>query len=440
MGKKAVVLGGGGSRGSYQIGVWKALQELGFSPDIVTGTSVGAINGALMVQQDYQLAEEMWQRLKTRDVMDVTVADRMEGAKDFTGNAGVFVSKMIQNGGADPYPLERLLRSYIREETIRQSPVAFGFVTVEYPKLEARQMTKQQVPPGELVDYLMASAACFPAMKAKLIGGKTYIDGGYSDNVPVKMAVELGAEDLVAVDLEAIGVVRRMEFPQVRLRYLKSRWNLGPFLLFDSGTTARNIQLGYLETQKAFGLREGSLYTFLPGETQALQRRIRQQMDLLLAKTGLYPIPGGGISPAQTRIRRKIRQLLDRPEGNLSQREKVLACCEAAARILGVSPLEAYTAAEMEKRVWARYDALERDAKQPPRILQDQSAHALTHHLMGLERKLVLLYCCRCLDEMMAGRFSPAAARALCSAATEEYLAALYLCGLKRRQERAGQK
>lgn len=51
MGKKAVVLGGGGSRGSYQVGVWKALLELGFDYEIVTGTSVGALNGALMVQK-----------------------------------------------------------------------------------------------------------------------------------------------------------------------------------------------------------------------------------------------------------------------------------------------------------------------------------------------------------------------------------------------------
>lgn len=81
-------------------------------------------------------------------------------------------------------------------------------------------------------------------MKARVIDGKTYIDGGYSDNVPVKMAVEMGADDIVAVDLEAIGVVRKMDFPKARLRYLKSRWGFGDFLLFDSDVTARNIPAG----------------------------------------------------------------------------------------------------------------------------------------------------------------------------------------------------
>ena len=92
MGKKAVGLGGGGSRGSYQIGVWKALRELGFDYEIVTGTSVGALNGALMVQKDYELAETMWQKLKTQDVMDIDVTDRVEGPGDRTGKAVTFLA------------------------------------------------------------------------------------------------------------------------------------------------------------------------------------------------------------------------------------------------------------------------------------------------------------------------------------------------------------
>ena len=65
MGKLAIVLAGGGSRGAYQIGVWKALRELGIDYQIVTGASVGALNGAIMVQKDFDLALEMWEKLTT---------------------------------------------------------------------------------------------------------------------------------------------------------------------------------------------------------------------------------------------------------------------------------------------------------------------------------------------------------------------------------------
>ena len=114
MGKKAVVLGGGGSRGSYQVGVWKALRELDFDYKIVTGTSVGALNGALMVQNDYELAQKMWQKLKTRDVMDVAVTDKIEGRKDLTSKVSAFISEIVKNGGAD----FSFVKAYARQHNI----------------------------------------------------------------------------------------------------------------------------------------------------------------------------------------------------------------------------------------------------------------------------------------------------------------------------------
>ena len=60
---RAIVLSGGGAKGSYQVGVWKALKRLHLSYSIVTGTSVGALNGALMVQKDYRIAKKLWKTL-----------------------------------------------------------------------------------------------------------------------------------------------------------------------------------------------------------------------------------------------------------------------------------------------------------------------------------------------------------------------------------------
>ncbi|MBQ9938060.1 MAG: patatin-like phospholipase family protein, partial [Oscillospiraceae bacterium] len=68
--KRAIVLGGGGSRGGYHIGVWKALRELGIDYQMVTGTSVGALNGAIMAQNDFESAVKMWENLTTCDVLD----------------------------------------------------------------------------------------------------------------------------------------------------------------------------------------------------------------------------------------------------------------------------------------------------------------------------------------------------------------------------------
>lgn len=58
--KQAIALAGGGTKGAYQVGAWKAMRELGIPFDIVTGTSIGSVTAALMVQDDFDRAWELW--------------------------------------------------------------------------------------------------------------------------------------------------------------------------------------------------------------------------------------------------------------------------------------------------------------------------------------------------------------------------------------------
>ena len=66
---KALVLAGGGARGSYQVGVWRALTELGWRPQIITGTSVGSLNGAMFALDLYETARDMWMSIRSQDVI-----------------------------------------------------------------------------------------------------------------------------------------------------------------------------------------------------------------------------------------------------------------------------------------------------------------------------------------------------------------------------------
>ncbi len=72
---KALVLAGGGARGSYQVGVWRALMELGWHPQIITGTSVGSLNGAMFVLDQYETARDMWLAIRSKDVMELPAED-----------------------------------------------------------------------------------------------------------------------------------------------------------------------------------------------------------------------------------------------------------------------------------------------------------------------------------------------------------------------------
>lgn len=423
MGEKALVLGGGGSRGSYQIGVWKALKELGFDFSVVTGTSVGALNGAMIAQGEYDLAIELWQQIKTSDILDIQIDGSVENPRDLAQTMGAFLKEIFTHGGTDARPLEELLRRFVDEEKIKSSPVRFGFVTVELPRLVSKIITTENIPDGQMVDYLMASAACFPAMKARLIDDKTYIDGAYYDNLPIEIAAGMGADDIIAVDLEAVGLIRKVNEPALRVRYLRSRWDLGMTLLFETDTAMRNITLGYLDTYKLFGRYEGCLYTFYTGETEKLCQTVAKKADVFLAKSDLYVRPGH-LYPAQIRVAGKLKKHYDQPEIAFSDEQMILAGAEMAGKILGLPPTEVYTARDFEQRLLALFAPAD-EAVSP--VWSSGARKEIKKILQGLDSTAVTAFCLKGINGLFAGTVSPAAVRALCSAVTEEFMAAVYL-------------
>ena len=258
-GCRGLVLAGGGARGSYQVGVWRALDELGWTAGAVTGTSVGCLNGAMYVLGQYETARDMWLTIRSEDVLDLP--DPAAGPRAL----GEAVRQIVAEGGLDISPLEGIVARVLDEDALRASPIKFGLVTVEKRGLRPHELTLDEIPRGQLADYLLASAAFYPAMPARSIDGVEYLDGGYSNNMPTGLAARLGAEELVCVDLEGLGFTKpnRTGLPTTTIR---SHWELGEILKFDPAMARRNIELGYYDTLRAFGRLRGDAYPVaLPG-------------------------------------------------------------------------------------------------------------------------------------------------------------------------------
>ena len=100
---KALVLAGGGARGSYQVGVWRALMELDWHPQIITGTSVGSLNGAMFVLDQYETARDMWLAIRSKDVMELPEEDADLSALH------QFLRSVVKAGGMDVTPLEEIV-------------------------------------------------------------------------------------------------------------------------------------------------------------------------------------------------------------------------------------------------------------------------------------------------------------------------------------------
>ena len=112
--KRAVVLGGGGAKGAYQIGVWQALRELGLDFQVVTGTSVGALNGALMAQGEFEAAYDLWWNMDNTQVMEgiPSASDTLDSR---LAVYRAFIREMVTKGGVDISPLEETIRSILDE-------------------------------------------------------------------------------------------------------------------------------------------------------------------------------------------------------------------------------------------------------------------------------------------------------------------------------------
>jgi NTE family protein len=252
--KTALVLGGGGARGAYEIGVWQALREMDMKIHIVSGSSVGAINGAMVAQGTFETAVNLWKEIKTEMVLDPTIPKR------------------------NPSPLNLLLNQYIDEDKIRKSSIEFGLVTLELPSIISRSFFLEDIPYGKLVDYIIASSSLFPAFRAADINNTKYVDGGYFDNLPVNSALLKGATNVIAVDLETAGIVQKEPLKKAEnLTLISCKWDLGSIMTFDSKSSIRNLRLGYLDALKAFGFFDGYYYAFPKGE---MNKRSLKQAEI----------------------------------------------------------------------------------------------------------------------------------------------------------------
>lgn len=326
--RKALVLAGGGARGSYQVGVWRALTELGWNPQIITGTSVGSLNGAMFALDLYETARDMWTSIRSQDVMELP-----EETRNLT-ELHQFLRDVVRAGGMDVTPLEEIVERVLDEDALRASPIRFGLVTVEKRGLKPRELPLEEIPKGKVKDYLLASAACFPALRAKQIDGVQFLDGGYRDNMPTGLAQKMGAEELVCVDLEGVGITlpNRTGLPTTMVR---SYWELGDILHFDPDTARRNIELGYYDTLRAFGRLRGCAYAVAKNEQIAQDAAaFRQRFDAVQkAVKAKYPVT--------------LTADLALKLANMQDAE--LAPLEAAAEDVGVDPTRYYTVETLAK-------------------------------------------------------------------------------------------
>ena len=260
MTKLGLVLSGGGSKGAYQIGVYRALRRLGKNPEIVTGTSVGAINGLLITQGDLYKAVKLWKNISFKAIYDENSFEECDNEK-IASIYKEYVKTFIAEGGMDVSKMKEMFDTLYNPKKFFSSPINYGLITYNYTKNEPVIMTKEKLEPNNVKDYVIASASCYPAFKPYKIKNDLFIDGGYYDNLPINLAIDLGADEIVAVNLRAVGFIRKPK-TDIPITMITPRNKIVSFLVFDKSKSREALHFGYNDTMKTFGKLDGDKLTF----------------------------------------------------------------------------------------------------------------------------------------------------------------------------------
>lgn len=190
--KRALVLSGGGGRGAYHVGVCKYLEEQGLTPDIVVGTSIGAVNGA-MLAAGFTAAdlEREWRRLTTDQVQKVRL-----NPLDYLERPSLL----------DTAPLAATLERLISFHKVRTSPLIFRAIATDLKRGQMRVFRNEEI----TVQHIVASCSIPVVYPWTQIDQSLFWDGAVMANTPLSPAIDEGAEDIYVVLLSPVGA---REFP-----------------------------------------------------------------------------------------------------------------------------------------------------------------------------------------------------------------------------------
>ncbi|MEG0549022.1 MAG: patatin-like phospholipase family protein [Coprobacillus sp.] len=277
--KRALVLAGGGSKGAYEVGFVTALKELGIDYQIVTGTSIGALNGGLLAQQDFDALVKLWDEMDIKHIFagdfDNSFAFDIDTMLNQSNLAVSFFKKYLKEKGADITPLVDILASLLDKEKLLASPIDFGLCTVHYPSLKPLFITKLEMEPEYILDYLISSASCFPVFPIHSFKNLSFIDGGYYDNLPIDLAFDMGADEVIVVDMNQEGTHKHY-IDRPHITYTRPYLDLGGFLDFSKEALDRNRRIGYQTAMKTYGKLAGVKYTFEMFETSLYEEFYRE--------------------------------------------------------------------------------------------------------------------------------------------------------------------
>ncbi|MEA4836413.1 MAG: patatin-like phospholipase family protein [Anaeromusa sp.] len=288
MNKIGVVFAGGGGKGAYEVGVWRAMQEAGICPQVVAGTSIGALNGAALVQENLTMAHEIWSHIAAKDVLSLNMESLPDSLARSLSAKGLDLTKLPltfrTRGLFSQQGLLDIMSEHFDFQQLSQSPTQFFVSAHNKIANKVEYFLVNQRPEEEIRNILLSSCALPGIFDDIKIGEAIYTDGGWYwglphkqlDNTPVLPVYGQGCDLIILVCLSRDDLIAREQYPDARILPVVPSADLGGLIDgvvdFSNEGALRRLELGYQDGRKIFN----QLASFL--ENDAIYERLWQEL------------------------------------------------------------------------------------------------------------------------------------------------------------------
>jgi len=265
MEKLGICLSGGGARGAYQIGVLKALQDLGVLDRAIafSGASIGAVNATFVAAGALDVAKEIWFNVPEKPFGDNPPIVRTLREQKL---------KVIDSGLFSIKKLNQLLDENINFELLKNKDVFIavadtgdadkGLINLlksTFAHYIQKDSQVQYIPLKEIdkdlqIDTVVASCSIPVVFPPVVTNSRKYRDGGYYDNTPIKPLIDFGCDEIICITISMLSSMRsiKRKYKNIKIHEIKAKRRLGKVLDFSSDHSKRIYGYGYRDGMQFF--------------------------------------------------------------------------------------------------------------------------------------------------------------------------------------------
>jgi NTE family protein len=238
MSKMGLVFAGGGGKGAYQIGAWKALKAFDIDKNIsaISGTSIGALNAMLFLQGKYNEAEDIWINISQEKMLPIDEKLILRNilyikkSKSNLKNILDMEEKLKEYGTVSRDGLNELIDKYLDYETISLIDKECYICCAEVPDIRAEYFNIEKFDSSSLKTLLYATSAIPLVFDRECIDGRYYMDGGLIDNVPVKPLYDAGCDIIIVIYFNKRKRIDKSLYPNSKIIEMLPSRDLGGWL------------------------------------------------------------------------------------------------------------------------------------------------------------------------------------------------------------------